>query len=449
MTTIYAARWVLPMSAPPIENGAVAIDNDLIVGVGVRSRISEQFVGARVEDFGDAAILPGLINTHTHLELTSMRGYLEREESIFIAWLKKLTQARMNLLTPQDIEDSASWGACEAARAGITCVGDASASGFATMNALKSVGLRATLFQESFGVDPRLAEQNLQELRAQVSHLREIEDDLVTVGVSPHSPYTVSGPQLEMIARYAAEESLPVMMHAAESAAEESLLLKGSGFFADNLASRDISWDVPGVSTIQYLRDREILATQPLLAHCIRVDKPDIETLAQTGSKVAHCPKSNAKLLHGHAPFGSLVKSGIAVGLGSDSVASNNTCDILEESRFAVLMDRAFDSQRAVTAEEALLAATVGGAQCMGLAGKIGELREGANADLTVVSLNNNQQVPIYDPISALVFSSSGRDVVRTVVAGKEVFREGLVTAVDEERLGARMREIATKLSQL
>jgi len=209
------------------------------------------------------------------------------------------------------------------------------------------------------------------------------------------------------------------------------------------LAKRSIEWKTPGVSTIQYLKQQGILQTEPLLAHCIRIDEEDIQTLFESQSKVAHCPKSNAKLGHGRAPFASLLKRGVAVGLGSDSVASNNTCDILEEARFAALMGR---SDAMLSAEEVLRAATLGGARCLGL--DVGELKVGKEADLAVVSLSGTHQLPSYDPVASLVFSSSGRDVVMTMVAGREVYREGRVLNVDEDRLRARVREIATKLSE-
>ena len=190
----------------------------------------------------------------------------------------------------------------------------------------------------------------------------EIESALVRVGVSPHAPYTVCGKQLELIAELAHTEGLPLMMHAAESAAEESFSVYGRGIFADGLAKRNIEWAAPGVSTIQYLKQRGVLATRPLLAHCVRVDEKDIETLAETKSKVAHCPKSNAKLGHGRAPLATFLDRGIEVGLGSDSVASNNNCDMLEEARFAALIAR---SDRLVTASEAMSFATIGGAGCL------------------------------------------------------------------------------------
>jgi cytosine/adenosine deaminase-related metal-dependent hydrolase len=206
-----------------------------------------------------------------------------------------------------------------------------------------------------------------------------------------------------------------------------------------------------------------VLETRPLLAHCIYVDEADLETLKQTRTRVAHCPKSNAKLGHGVAPFGKMREKGITVGLGSDSVASNNTCDLLEEARFALLVARSegrakvratheagdADSRQdhRLNADELLQTATLGGARALDLQGQIGELREGVEADFVVVALNGPHQIPSYDPVSTLIFSSSGRDVVLTVVAGREVYRFGQVTTADEDRLRARMKEIAEKLT--
>jgi cytosine/adenosine deaminase-related metal-dependent hydrolase len=433
MTTIYSARWVLPISAPPIENGAVAVEGQQIVGVGRRAEIVERFPEFCVVLLGEAVILPGLVNTHTHLELTALRGYLENEETDFFAWLRKLTIARLERMTPDDIRVSATWGACEAVRAGITCVDDASDSAMMSMLALRDVGLRGIVYQESFGPDARLATENFEKLKNKLHELRGVESDLVRAGVSPHSPYTVCGPQLELIAELAHAEGLPLMMHAAESEAEALFLREGCGPFAEGLAKRAIEWKAPEVSTIQYLKQIGILDTRPLLAHCIRVDDADIESLRSSGAKVAHCPKSNAKLGHGRAPFAKFVEAGIVVGLGSDSVASNNTCDILEEARFAALLSRAAGAR--ISAEDALRVATFGG-----------ELKEGAQADLAVVSLTGVHQSPSYDPVATLIFASSGRDVILTVVAGREVFRDGRVVGVDEERLRARIDEIREKL---
>jgi 5-methylthioadenosine/S-adenosylhomocysteine deaminase len=428
----------------------MAVEGQQIVSVASRTMLARQFPDAGVRDFGPSAIIPGLINAHSHLELTAMRGFLETEESDFFAWLKKLTTARLERMTADDLYVSAAWGACEAVRAGVTCVADASESATESMRALRDVGLRGTVFQESFGPDPRWAQDNFDRLKTKIGGLRELETPLVKCGVSPHAPYTVCAPQLEMISRFALDESLPLMMHAAESRMEMSLIRDGEGPFADGLRDRGIKWNAHGVSPIQYLAGLGVLQTRPLLAHCIHIDAADIETLKQTETKVAHCPKSNAKLGHGIAPFQKLLDKGVDVGLGSDSVASNNNCDLLEEARFALLLSRSQSeaglSTRLVSADEVLRSVTLGGAQALRLDNQVGELREGLQADFAVVSLDGPHQIPSYDPAGTLIFASSGCDVIATIVAGREVYRDGQVTTVDEERLRSRVNEIAEKL---
>jgi cytosine/adenosine deaminase-related metal-dependent hydrolase len=445
MTKLYCAQWILPVAAPALVNGAVAIEGSLIVDVGGREEVLARFPEAQVRDFGEAVILPGLVNTHSHLELTAMRGYLEREEGDFFAWLKKLTIARLERMTPDDLYISAAWGAVEAARAGVTCVGDASDAASSSMRAARDVGLRATVYQEAFGPDPSQARENFETLREKVARLRGYETELVRVGVSPHAPYTVSAPQLELITEFAIAEKLPVMMHAAESRAEELFVREGSGPFAEGLARRGIAWHAPGISTIQYLKRHGVLRAQPLLAHCITVDEEDIETIKETGASIAHCPKSNAKLGHGRAPLAAFVGGELKVGFGSDSVASNNTCDILEEARFAILTARANAEEthagESLSAETALHLATKGGARALGWPNQSGTLTKGAQADIAIVALSGAHQIPVYDPHAALIFASSARDVLLTMVGGKEIYSDGRITTIDEERLRARMKE--------
>jgi cytosine/adenosine deaminase-related metal-dependent hydrolase len=450
MTTLYCARWVLPIINEAIEDGAVAVEGQRIGAVGARTALKEQYPSAAVLDFGEAAITPGFVNAHSHLELTAMRGFLEREESAFTAWLAKLTFARLNYMTAEDLYISAAWGAAEAARAGVTTLGDASDAASASMRALKDVGLRGIIYQESFGPDPQLALENFEKLKDKISRMRGYETELVRAGVSPHAVYTVCAPLIEMLTGFALDENLPLMMHAAESEAEELLVRDARGPFAENLARRGIEWHAPGVSVIEYLERVGLLRARPLLAHCIRTNEADIEKIVEAGAGVAHCPKSNAKLGHGRAPFAAFVNKGARVGLGSDSVASNNICDMLEEARFAALLARAGGDQLAsgemVRASGVLFAATTGGARAIGIDDRTGALAEGLQADLAIVNLARTHQQPVYDPLGALVFSSSARDVLLTVVAGREIYREGRVLTVDEERLSARMKEIQAKL---
>ncbi|MFL6255077.1 MAG: amidohydrolase family protein [Pyrinomonadaceae bacterium] len=451
MTKIYCARWVLPISDEPIREGAVAVEGTRVAAVGPRALVSERFPSAEVEELGEAAILPGFVNCHTHLELTAMRGFLEPEEGDFFAWLRKVTVSRNERMSADDLYVSAAWGAIEAARAGVTCVGDASDSGVTTMRALRDAGLRGVVYQEAFGPDARVAAEQFDKAREKIERLRSGETPLVTLGLSPHSPYTVAPVLLEMLARYATQERLPLMMHAAESEAEQSLMLEGGGIFAAAYALRGFTFDSPHTTTVRHLANTGVLDTRPLLAHCVRVDEGDIELLKKHGAGVAHCPKSNAKLGHGRAPLGAMFEAGVQIGLGSDSVASNNVCDVLEESRFALLASRAAGETvaggRMLDAADALRLLTHGGASALNMQSVTGSLKEGLEADLVAVRLDAAHQTPHYDPAAALVFSSSGRDVLLTVVAGREVFRDGRVTTLDEDDLRARLLDAARRLS--
>lgn len=451
MTKLYLARWVLPIVSEPVEDGAVAVEGTRIAGVGARHRLREAFPGADEADFGEAAILPGFVNCHTHLELTAMRGFLEDVEDDFSAWLRKLTAARTERMTTEDLYYSAAWGAIEAARAGVTSVGDASDAAETTVRALADAGLRGVVFQEAFGPDPRDARERFESARAKTERLRSLETSTVSLGLSPHAPYTVSAPLIELLTEFAIAESLPVMMHAAESADEDLLLREGRGRFARGYDARGIEWRPPGVSTVRYLAGTGLLRARPLLAHCVRVDDDDIAILRDHDARVAHCPKSNAKLGHGRAPFAGFLEAGLRVGLGSDSVASNNANDMLEEARYAALVSRgAGDSLgggRMVHPAEALEAATLGGARALSLEQRTGALVEGLEADLAVVSLDGAHQLPVYDAISTLVFSSTGRDVVLTMVAGREVYRDGRVTTLDESEVRERVKDVARRLS--
>lgn len=419
---LLTAKYVLPISSAPIENGAVAIDGSSIVGVGSLEQFSARYPQADIENAGNAAILPGFVNCHSHLEITSMRGSLDDVEHDFSSWLLKLNGLRAEL-SDQDICDAAVAGAREGARAGVTCFGDIGRMGHAGISALREVGLRGIVFQETeFSPDNRTADEDFLKLAAKYEALRCEENDLVRVGLSPHSPYTVGSRLFELIAQYSIINRVPLSIHVAESADETELLAHGTGLFRGFYERFDLEWESPYSTPIEYLERLGVLSAQPLLAHCIRVSSDDIRRIEWNGAKIAHCPKSNAKFGHGYAPFEAFLDAEIDVGLGSDSVASNNVCDLLEESRFAVLAARNRDaSDRFISPKEALEAATLGGAKALGLDKMIGTLEAGKQADIAVISLHHPAIQPIGDIHAALVFSANGRDVVRTIVAGNDI----------------------------
>ena len=421
---IIAADHVLPISSAPIRDAAVAIDGGKIAAVGSRQQIQEKYSNAEIEDLGPAAILPGFVNCHSHLELTAMRGALDAVEHDFRSWLLKLNSLRAEM-TNDDIVAAAVAGAREGAAAGVTCFGDIGRFGHAGVSALKEVGLRGVVFQETeFSPDNRTADDDFRNLGEKFERLKAEETELVSVGLSPHSPYTVGSRLFELIAQYAIINRVPLSIHAAESIEEFDLLTKGDGFFRGIYDKFEVEWQSPHCTPIEYLERLGVLSTKPLLAHCVVVSETDIERIASNGAKIAHCPKSNAKFGHGWAPFEKFLDAGITVGLGSDSVASNNVCDLLEESRFASLAARNRpDRKRFITAKEALKAATLGGAQALGLDHLIGTLEPGKQADIAVVSLDHQAQLPINDVEAAIVFSSNARDVDLSLVGGREIYR--------------------------
>ena len=426
LTQTFRSRWILPIDSPPIENGEIVIEEGKIVSVGPAS-------GRPGWDFGNAVLLPGLINVHAHLEYTLMRGLLE--DMPFFAWIRILTALKAHL-TPKDWIASATLGAAEMLAAGITAIGDACDGGF-SLDALMASGQRGIVYREVFGISSEESvEAIVADLDAKVRAMQARAgqtDGRIQVGISPHAPYTVRAELFRALATYATSEGLPQTIHLAESPAEEELFRQGTGPFAEMFARRGIAWETPGVSPTAYLAACDALTPGTLVVHTVHVNADDAALLKAQGVSVAHCPKSNGKLGAGFAPLRMLLDAGIAVGLGTDSVASNNSADMFEEMRAAIFTARAREQNvMALTATEALHLATLNGARAMGRDAEIGSLTPGKAADVCVVSLSGDHITPADDnPEAALVFSARAADVVFTMVAGKPLYDSGRFAALN------------------
>ena len=438
---VYCAQWVVPVATPSIVDGAVAVEHGRIAYVGSRADAPD---GARVE-LGDAALLPGLVNVHTHLELTAMRGFLE--ELDFRPWILRLTAARQAMLTPALLLASAKAGIAEGLLAGITTYADTSESGV-TIQAMVEMGVRGIMYQEVFGPDPAQCNTAIAALRGRLAQLQGAQTARVQLGLSPHAPYTVSDALFVAAAAEARTEGWPVAVHLAESDAELQLVRDGRGVFGDALRSRGIPVGPRADSPVALLDRLGLLELRPLLIHCVRVTAPDIRRIAAHDCAVAHCPASNAKLGHGVAPLLALLDAGVRVGLGSDSVAANNRLDLLDDARLTILMQRAASRRfDALSSIEALTLATRGGAEALGLAHEIGTLEVGKAGDLAAFSLGSPRTTPTFSPEDALVWAAAGRQASLVVVDGDERVRDGrLVHSPDDAfdalgRAGAALAE--------
>jgi 5-methylthioadenosine/S-adenosylhomocysteine deaminase len=267
-------------------------------------------------------------------------------------------------------------------------------------------------YQEVFGPHPAQVGESLAGLRARVDALRGYAGDRVQLGLSPHAPYTVSGPLYRAVAEWAAREKLPLAVHLAESRAESELLEHGSGPFADTWVRRGIPLPRgPGCSPVEWLDRHGVLGERTLCIHVVRSGARDVDRLSQRGCAVAHCPLSNAAHGHGAAPLAGFLAAGLRVGLGTDSVLSVGRLDLLAEARAARVLAN-------LGAEDALALCTLRGAAALGLAHEIGSLERGKWGDCVVVRSTDADVGPVQQ-----VLDSRPEDVMATYLGGRDVYR--------------------------
>ena len=442
----YTAKWVLPISAPPIHEGVVLVEDSRIAAVGRTADFSDALATAHIVALGNAVLIPGLVNAHTHLELTAMRGFLEGLD--FRDWLRTLTLARRDCFDAHSLLDSSRFGLVEALTHGITTYADTTESG-QPLHAMHEMGVRGIGYIEVFGPDPSQAQESLAGLQRATSVFRNHDTELVRTGVSPHAPYTVSAQLFRDVAAFARSEQLPVAVHIAESQAETRFVRDGEGPFADRLRARGIHVAPQARSPIDLLDSTGVLDTRPLLVHAIQVDDRDLERIVDHGASIVHCPISNAKLGQGIAPLDRMLANGVRTGLGTDSVASNDRMDMLGEARQAAL----FHALRAgapdsLSAHDALALATIGGARALGLDDRVGTLTVGKDADLAAFSLDDPFATPVHDPAVTLVHVLAGKATASLVtVAGRVLVRDGVVLYTNDG-LATRIAALGERLQQ-
>ena len=396
MLRIRAGR-VHPVTAPSLEDGAVLVDaNGRIAAVGPNGYVPAP-TGVPALHFPDAELMPGLVNCHTHLELTHLGGGAQHDEPEFLIWIRRIRELK-ETTSAEAFSEAAVAGIRDCWTRGVTCIAETGSTG-AVMRALHDLGGRGIVYQEVFGPDPAQCSGTMAELESTIRALRRLETPQLRLGVSPHAPYTVSAPLYEAVAQFSRVEQLPIAVHVAESKEETAFVRDGDGPFALALRARGISVDARGASPITYLMQRGVIKSGTLCIHCVQADEADVELLRVLRASVAHCPRSNAAHRHGRLPIELLRKAGVPVGLGTDSVVSVGELDLWAEAETAGL-----------TGDDALRALTIEGARALGWEAEIGSLELGKAADLAVFSSTILHQPP-----------PASRTAVLTVVSGRIV----------------------------
>jgi len=389
------AGSVHPVTAPPISDGAVLVDGGgRIAAVGSHSRVPAPREAETCE-FPQGILVPGLVNCHTHLELTHLAGRVTERE--FPAWIRRVRALKDATAAPE-FRRAAEDGVRACWAAGVTCVADTGSTGAAAA-ALHALGGRGIVYQEVFGPDPRVCEASLAELAASVERVTALVTDRLRIGVSPHAPYTVSAPLYRAVAAFARRHDLPLAVHLAESQAESELVRDGTGSFADALRARGIAVEPRRMSPVQYLVQLGVLASGNCLCiHAVQADQQDVDLLKAAGASIAHCPRSNRAHGHGIAPLAAFRAAGITVGLGTDSVVSTGDVSLWSEAVAAGL-----------EGEAALRMLTLEGARALGLESTIGSIEVGKEADLAVFPATAPDRPR--PPLTALLTLVAGRPV--------------------------------------
>ena len=411
------AAWALPLDAPPIPDAALLIADGRIAAIGPANAVAAP-EGIEKLDLSDAALLPGLVNAHTHLELT---GIEERAGDDFPSWILNIRRLKQARSTTQFLT-AAKAGLRDCWAGGITTIADTGDSG-AVIQALAEMGGAGVTYQEVFGPNPAQLEDSFGGLSRRVDELRRFAGDRIRLGVSPHAPYTVSGPLYSRVAEWADREGLPLAVHVAESRAETQFVTSRSGPFAEAWKLRGIPLlDDPlhlpppasQLTPVSWLHALGVLGPATLCIHAIQLTESDLRLLQKSGAAVAHCPVSNARHRHGTAPLDALRSMGVRVGLGTDSVASVGTLDLFAEMRAARDLARLRD-------EDTLTLATIEGARALGLEREIGTLTPGKWGDVIAVRIWDSNPSPRSEPPLHRIVAGSPSEVLLTVLGGRIV----------------------------
>lgn len=408
MRRLLTATWVLPVAGPPIQDGALLVADGRIEAVGPRSALRGAVADAPEEAFPGAALLPGLVNVHTHLELSGLRGTLPEGRG-FLPWVLALIERKRSLDTPW-YRASVEAGIGALVRAGITCVGEVTSAGVSPP-LLRESGLRGVIYWETLGPDPAEAEAIAAKAAEALADLTALlRGSPLTVGLSPHALYSTTPALRAALRRLRDVGSWPAAIHAAESREEVDFVREGAGPLWEWLL-KPLGMPQPArhrIGPLALLEAEGWLTPGTVLIHAVQAEPADAARLARTGSAVAWCPRSNAALGVGAAPLSALHRAGVRLGLGTDSLASVPSLSLWDEVRAA----RPLFPELAAPAWLRML--TLGGAEVLGLADRIGSLTPGKEADCIAVRVPGGQ-----DPEASLLETASEAAVCFGMVGGR------------------------------
>jgi 5-methylthioadenosine/S-adenosylhomocysteine deaminase len=422
--TLILPRWVVPIEPDGVvlEHTAVLVRDARIEALLPEREARQRFGDATIVELPEHALIPGLVNAHTHAAMALMRGLAD--DLPLMRWLNEhIWPVEARHVTPDFVRDGTLLACAEMLRGGTTCFNDMYFYPEAALAAVRAAGMRAALgmivvdFPTPYASD---ADDYLQKGLALRDRYRD--DPLVSFCLAPHAPYTVSDESFRKVAVLAAELDVPVHIHLHETQDET-----------------DRSIAEHGVRPLERLRRLDLLGPNFIAVHAVHLLEDEIVLLSRHNASVVHCPASNLKLASGFAPIARLAAEGVNIALGTDGAASNNRLDLFGEMRLAALLTKAVAGDaEAMPAHSALRAATLGGAVALGLDASIGSIAPGKDADLVAVRLAGPELSPCYDPVSHLVYAAGREHVSHVWVRGRPLVAAGTARISAFEGLESR-----------
>lgn len=413
-----------------LSPGSLAVDGTTIVAVDTPAAIAAKYRGRQRLDLAGHIVLPGLINTHTHAPMVMYRGLAD--DLALMDWLQKyIFPAEAKTVSPEFVRVGTRLAALEMIRSGTTLYADMYYFEEEIAAETKAAGLRGVLGQTiiQFPVpDARTPADGLVRAGAFIERFKG--DPLIVPAVAPHAMYTLDRATLLAARDLAVKHQVPLLIHLAETEDEVKISQERYRQRPATFLDRIGFW-----------------APVTLVAHGVWVSPEEVAMLTARGVGVSHNPESNMKLASGTAPVPAYLRAGTRLGLGTDGAASNNDLDMFEAMRQAAFLHKLVSKDpRVVSARQALAMATIGGARALGLEARLGSLEPGKLADLIAVRTDRPRQVPMYDPISHLVYTTHGDDVVLTMVNGQVLMQDGVVRTLNEGQVVREARAAAEQV---